>query len=99
MVHVPDPDQELKDVRRHLKCVEQERDVYAEKVHELTEMCARMTSAASMAAGTAEAAMRRILRMEPVVKAAIAFNADSNRINLKFALDAEVEAYLESEPS
>ena len=96
MVHVPDPDQELKDVRRHLKCVEQERDVYAEKVHELTEMCARMTSAASMAAGTAEAAMRRILRMEPVVKAAIAFNADSNRINLKFALDAEVEAYLES---
>jgi hypothetical protein len=99
MEHIPDPDQELRDTRRHLKCVEQERDEYADRMHALVEQCARMTSAASMAAATAEAALRRILRMEPVVKAAIAFNADSNRINLKFALDEQVEVYLESEPS
>ena len=94
-----DLEQELRDAIRRAHRAELERDEYREQLHLMATLKSQMSSAAIMAAGTAEAALRRILRMEPVVTAAIAFNADPNRINLKFALDEAVEKFLESEPS
>lgn len=76
-----------------------ERDEYAAQVHELTERCARMTSAATMAAGTAEAAIRKLQRAEPLIQAAYAFSDDSNSVNKKFALDEAVETHREGAPS
>lgn len=43
---------------------------YQNQVHELTERVNGMTFAATMAAGTAEAALSKLLRAQPVVDAA-----------------------------
>lgn len=79
--------------------LQRERDEYASQVHELTERCAHMTSAATMAAGTAEAAIRKLQRAEPLIEAAYAFCDDSNSLNRKFALDEAVDEHRRGAPS
>jgi hypothetical protein len=74
---------EAAELREKLARVERERDEYQSQVHDLTERVNGMTNAASMAAGTAESALRRIMRYEPVVEAAVAL-VDDYRENVGF---------------
>ena len=61
-----------------LQRTERDRDSYQAQVHKLTERINNMTSAAASAAGVAESALGRLIRAEPVIKAAYALASTWN---------------------
>lgn len=109
--HVANLERELRVTRERLARTERERDEYQSQVHSLNERGDRMTSAASSAAGTAEAALRRLLRAKPVLEAAeklvdgyvrahkngAEFDQEGGRL-CKVLIDAVIE-YRKSAPS
>lgn len=71
-------DNVVAELREKLARAERERDEYRSQVHELTERNSRMTSAATGAAATAEAALGRLIKAQVIVDAAYAL-ADNVR--------------------
>ena len=60
------------ELREKLERAERERDEYQSQVHDLNERIGRMTSAATGAAATAEAALGRLIAAQVIVDAAYA---------------------------
>lgn len=70
---------EIVELREKLERAERERDEYRDQVHTLTERVSGMTSAATGAAATAEAALGRLIAAQVIVDAAYAFVDNVNK--------------------
>lgn len=90
---------DVAELLEEIASLKRERDEYRARVHELTELRGNMTSAATMAAATAEQAIRRAMTAEKVANSARAFVRDPKSVNALFALDEAVTEWEGAQPS
>ncbi len=90
---------ELQQARARLDQVASDRDGYQDQGHVLTERINNMTSAASMAAGTAHVALTRLECAMKVVDAAYFLTDNPNHVNAHFRLHAAVGEHRDGAPS